>query len=67
MPTIKIEGKEYDTEKLSDEAKKQLSALQIVENEIRRLQVQLSIAHTARNVHAQLLKNEATGTKAKSK
>ena len=56
MPTIQIDGKEYDTDTLSDEAKKQLTSLQIVDNEIRHLQVQLGIANTARNVHVQLLK-----------
>lgn len=56
MPIIKIDGKDYDTEKLSEEAKKQLSALQVVDNEIRHLQVQMGIAQTARNVHVQMLK-----------
>lgn len=56
MATIKIDDKEYDLEKLSDAAKAQLSSLQLVEGEMRRLQIQLSIAQTARNVHAQLLK-----------
>lgn len=56
MPNINIDGQDYDTDTLSDEAKKQISALQIVDNEIRHLQVQLSIANTARSVHMQLLK-----------
>lgn len=56
MPKIQIDGKEYDTDALNDETKKQLGALQVIDNEIRRLQVQLSIANTARSVHAQLLK-----------
>lgn len=56
MPKINIDGKEYDTDTLTDAAKQQLGALQIVDNEIRHLQVQLGIANTARNVHVQLLK-----------
>lgn len=56
MPSITIDGKEYDSDTLTDEAKKQLAALQVVDNEIRHLQVKLNIAHTARGVHAQLLK-----------
>lgn len=56
MPKITIDGKEYDSNALTDEAKKQLSALQIVDSEIRHLNVQLGIANTARSVHAQLLK-----------
>ena len=56
MPIIKIDNQDYDTDKLSEDAKKQLSALQVVDNEIRHLQIQMSIAQTARNVHVQLLK-----------
>ena len=56
MPTIQIDGKDYDTDTLSDAAKQQLGALQIVDNEIRHLQIQMGIAQTARNVHVQLLK-----------
>lgn len=56
MPNINIDGQEYDTDTLSDEARRQLAALQMVDNEIRHLQVQLGIANTARNVHVQLLK-----------
>lgn len=56
MPSITIDGKDYDAEKLSEEAKKQLAALQIIDNEIRQLQVKISIANTARSVHGQLLK-----------
>lgn len=56
MPIIKIDNQDYDTDKLSEQAKKQLSALQVVDNEIRHLQIQMSIAQTARNVHVQLLK-----------
>lgn len=56
MPSIKIDEKEYELETLSEAAKKQLSALQIVDNEIRHLQIQLSIANTARSVHLQMLK-----------
>lgn len=57
MPMIKIDGQDYDTDKLSEEAKKQLSTLQLVDNEIRHLQIQIGIAQTARQVHVQLLKS----------
>lgn len=56
MPKVNIDGKEYDTDTLPEAAKKQLGALQVVDGEIRRLQIQLSIANTARSVHAQMLK-----------
>lgn len=47
MPTIQIDGKDYDTNMLTDEVKKQIETLQIVYGEIRRLQAKLKIANTA--------------------
>ena len=55
MPTIKIDGKDYDTEKLSAEAKAQLVSLQVTDAEIQRLNIQLAIAQTARNSYAKAL------------
>jgi len=57
MPTITIDGKEYDPEKLSTEAKSQLTSLQLTDAEIQRLQIQLAIAQTARNAYATALKS----------
>lgn len=56
MPTIKIDDNEYDTETLSQDAKIQLGALRAIDEELRRLQVQINIAQTARSVHANQLK-----------
>lgn len=56
MPNLNIDGKEYDLDTLSEAAKQQLGALQVIDNELRHLQVQLNIAQTARTVHVQLLK-----------
>lgn len=56
MANITIDGKEYDFNTLSEEAKKQLASLRVVDAEIQRLQAQLGIAATARSVHAELLK-----------
>ena len=56
MPKITIDGKEYNSDSLSEEAKKHLNALQMVDGEIRHLQIQLGIANTARGVYVQLLK-----------
>lgn len=56
MANIKIDDKEYDTEKLSEEAKKQVVSIRLIDQEIARLQLQLGIANTARNAHAGLLK-----------
>lgn len=55
MPMISIDGKTYDTEKLSDKAKAQLASLQATDAEIARLQTQLAIAKTARNAYAAAL------------
>lgn len=55
MPKIKINGKDYDSDKLSKEAKAQLQMLAVVEGEIKRLQAQLAIAQTAKNAYAQAL------------
>lgn len=61
MPIITIDNKEYDTDKLSDEAKNQLVNVQLADQEIQRLQVRLAIAQTARNAYAQAL-NAALAT-----
>lgn len=55
MPIIKIDNKDYDTDKLSDEAKSQLANIQVCDQEIQRLQVQLAIAQTARIAYARAL------------
>lgn len=52
---ITIDGKEYDPEKLSSEAKIQLGALSATDQEINRLKMQLAIAQTARNAYAKAL------------
>jgi hypothetical protein len=52
MPNIKIDGKDYDSEQISQEAKAQLQMLQITDQEIARLQSRLAIAQTARNAYA---------------
>ena len=55
MSTIKINGKDYNTESLSREAKKQLHAIQVTDQEIQRLNIQLAIAKTARSAYAKVL------------
>jgi len=55
MPTIKIDNKDYDTDKLSEQAKAQLINLQVCDQEIQRLQAQLAIAQTARMAYAKAL------------
>ena len=56
--TIDIDGKAYELDKLSDEAKKQLGSLQAVDTEIQRLEQRKAIAQTARNAYARALQEE---------
>lgn len=55
MPTIKIDNVEYDTNKLSDEAKAQLVSVQFCDQELARLQAQASAYQTARMAYAKAL------------
>ena len=55
MPTITIDGKDYDADSLSDSAKAQLTSLQVTDQEIQRLNIQLAITQTARNAYARAL------------
>ncbi len=56
MSTIKIDNIEYELDTLSQEAKSNLQMVQVVEQEIQRLQMQLAITQTARNAYGQALK-----------
>lgn len=58
MAEISIDGKQYDTDKLSANAKAQIENLQFVNQEIVRAQAHLAVLQTARNTYAQALKNE---------
>ena len=48
MSTITINGKEYNLDSLSDEAKGQIVSLQFVDAELARLQAQAAALQTAR-------------------
>ena len=52
MPTIKIDNIDYDTDKLSDEAKAQLISMQFCDQELQRLQAQAAAFQTARQAYA---------------
>ena len=58
MATLTIDGKEYDTEQLSDAAKAQLTNVQLVDQKIAQLQQELAIMQTARNAYANALQAE---------
>jgi hypothetical protein len=58
MATITIDGKEYDAEALSDEAKSQLVSLQFCDVELQRLQAEAASFQTARMQYARALQEE---------
>jgi len=55
MTTIKIDDKEYDFDKLSDETKAQLASMQFCDQELQRLQAQAAAYQTARMAYAKAL------------
>ena len=57
MTTINIDNIEYDTDKLSDDAKVQLVSLQFCDQELQRLQAQAAAIQTARMAYAKALQS----------
>ena len=55
MPNIQINNIDYDSDTLPDAAKQQLEMLAVTDAEIRRLQIQLAIAQTAKNAYIRAL------------
>ena len=55
MTTINIDNIEYDTDKLSDDAKAQLVSLQFCDQELQRLQAQSAALQTARIAYSKAL------------
>ena len=53
MATLTIDGKEYDTEQLSDAAREQIVNIQIVDEKLRTAQRDAAIMQTARNAYIQ--------------
>ena len=56
MADINIDGKEYNTEALSESALNQLGSVQACDQKISQLNVDLAIAQTARSAYASALK-----------
>ena len=55
MPNININGKDYDLDQLSAEAKSQLANLQFVDHELQRLNAQSAVLKTARMAYGKAL------------
>lgn len=59
MPnTVTIDGQQYDLDTLSETARNQLFNLRVTDQELQRLNHQMSIAKTARVAYANALKRE---------
>lgn len=57
MPKVNIDGKEYDSEALSEDARSNMLNVQYCDKKVAELKRELSMAQTARNAYAQALKN----------
>ena len=55
VPTLTIDGREYDSEQLSKAAQAQVKNLQIVGQKIAQVQQELATMQTARSAYAQAL------------
>ena len=58
MAKISIDGKEYDSAALSEEARNNLQNIQFCEQKMNDLKRDLAIVQTARNAYAQALKGQ---------
>lgn len=56
MAKVTIDGKEYDSEKLSEEARNNILNVQFCEKRMKDLQREIAMAQTARNAYAAALK-----------
>ena len=56
MPKITIDGKEYDTESMSEEAVTQVKFIQYLNHQILELQMRVGAYQTARNAYSLNLK-----------
>lgn len=56
MAKVTVEGVEYETEKMTDNAKAQLASLQFLEAHIQQIQNEIAIYQTARQTYGKALK-----------
>lgn len=55
MTIVKINDKEYDTDNMSDEAKRSLASLQFVQSKIREIQATLAVYKTSEAIYSKAL------------
>jgi cell division protein ZapA (FtsZ GTPase activity inhibitor) len=65
ITTITINGREYEVEQMSDEARAQLASLQFVDAELQRLQAQGAVLQTARAAYGKALNDILTASQEK--
>tara|TARA_B100000579_G_C22399732_1_gene651241 strand:- start:64 stop:348 length:285 start_codon:yes stop_codon:yes gene_type:complete len=58
MAKVTIDGKDYDTDTMTDNAKKQLASLQFSANETNRLEALLAVTKTAQAAYTKALQTE---------
>ncbi len=58
MANVTLDGKNYDTDSLSNEAKATVSSLQFVQSEIQRANANIAILKTAESAYVNSLKKE---------
>ena len=57
MAKVSIDGKDYDSDDLNEEAKKQIASIQFVQGEINRLNALLAVSQTALAAYSTALKS----------
>ena len=57
MATVSIDGKDYESDDLNEEAKKQLASIQFVQGEINRLNALIAVSQTALAAYSTALKS----------
>ena len=58
MPKITVDGMEYNTEDLSDNAKAQIASLQFLEAQMAKIKSEIAVYETAKAAYIQALKAE---------
>ena len=58
MPKITVDGMEYNTEDLSDNAKAQIASLQFLEAQMAKIKSEIAVYETAKSAYIQALKAE---------
>lgn len=64
MVKVNIDGTEYETENMSDNAKAQLASLQFLQSHIQQIKNEIAVFETARVQYANMLKAELEGSTA---